>query len=43
MEPSSTLLTISDSVDDFNMNSHANATIQFLNEKRSLKIAYQNI
>lgn len=26
-EPSSTLLTISDSVDDFNMNSHANATI----------------
>ncbi|CAD8142901.1 unnamed protein product [Paramecium octaurelia] len=42
-EPSSTLLTISDSVDDFNMNSHANATIQFSKEKRSLKIAYQNI
>ncbi|CAD8076669.1 unnamed protein product [Paramecium sonneborni] len=43
LEPSSTLLTISDSVDDFNMNSHANATIQFSKEKRSLKIAYQNI
>ncbi|CAD8146214.1 unnamed protein product [Paramecium pentaurelia] len=43
MEPSNTLLTISDSVDDFNMNSHANASIQFSREKRSLKIAYQNI
>jgi len=38
-----TLLTVSDSIDDLQMNSHAKAAILFMNRKSLLKIAYSNI
>lgn len=43
LQPGNTLLTISDSVDDFDMNIHAEANIQYMNPKSILKLAYANI